>query len=193
MLIYSHHGKKGSHPYNTPCLLFCRAVTSWLASLKSSGFSSFYNAIVLMGAQEAWRWCRICTSQAGIPQHCLFSLALPYVIRKLCSFLYPGGWCGFVIADIELLTSPMLSHGALDFTLPSHFSLEQSIMYWEKIDPSIDPLQWSFLLCCFKTLGTEAQKWGRGKSRRKGEKFSAISFTVCLLTWHQFNLLNGDQ
>lgn len=89
---------------------------------------------------------------------------------------------------------------ALAFTLPSPFSLEQAIMYREKIDPSIDPLQQSLLLCCFKTLGlgTEAQKWGRGKSssegkRWKGKKISAISFTVCLLTRHQFNLLNGDQ
>lgn len=100
-----------------PQLLFCHAVTSWLASMKSSGFGSSYNLIILMGSQEALRWGRICASQAGIPQGCLFSLALPHVIRKLCSLLHPGGWCGLLIADLELLPSPWNRRSCMEGTL----------------------------------------------------------------------------
>lgn len=187
MPIYSHHGKKGSRPYITPCLLFCHAVTSWLASLESSGFSSFYNVIVLMGALEAWRWWRICASQAGIPQHgfVFFGSALCCYQETLQPFT---PWGLMWIGDCW--------HKALAYPLPFPISLERAIVYREKIDPSIDPLQRSLLLCCFfkpwgvvLRLRNGAEEKAAAKGRDgKGKGF--LPSPLLFVYWHGTNLIS---
>lgn len=155
MPIYSHHGRKGSHPYNTPRLLFCHAVTSGLSSLKSSGFSSFYNLIVLMGALEALRWGRIRASQAGIPQHCLFSLALPHLIRKTLQPFTPRG----------LMWVPDCWLRALAFTLPSACN-RQSCIEGKLIPESI----LSSNRCCCVALNLGACYQGSENGQRKKQQ-----------------------
>lgn len=178
-------GRRAPAPTTPLHLLFCRAVISWLASLKSCGFSSFYNLIVLMGAQEAWRWWRICASRAGIPQHCLFSLAVPHVIRKLCSLLHPGGWCGFSIADFELLPSPCL--------LPSPWNGRSCIE--RKLILALIP---SNNHCCSAALkpwglvrrlrnGTEEKAAAKGRDG-KGKGF--LPSPLLFVYWHGTNLIS---
>lgn len=182
MPIYSHHGRKGSHPYNTPRLLFCHAVTSGLSSLKSSGFSSFYNLIVLMGALEALRWGRIRASQAGIPQHCLFSLALPHLIRKTLQPFTPRG----------LMWVPDCWLRAHAFTLPSACNRQSCIE--GKLIPD-NPVQQSLLLCCFKPWGLLPRLRERAEEKaaakgRDGKRKGFLPSPLLFLYWHGTNLIS---
>lgn len=120
--------EEGSRPFNTPCSLFCCAVTSWLASSKSSGFSSLYNAIVLVG--------RLGKLGGDAENLCLPGRNITLLVVG-SAFCYQETFQHFTPGGLMWFCDCWYRAGALP--LPSPSSLEQAIVYRDKIDPSIDP------------------------------------------------------